>query len=77
MKSEILHGELPVIIQRIHTLYNNFQAQRSLFGKRIGVIGTPSSWLVASNVDYLWQNVAGVLNIWIFHWNGFMNISNK
>lgn len=53
MKSEILHGELPVIIQRIHTLYNNFQAQRSLFGKRIGVIGTPSSWLVASNVDYL------------------------
>ena len=53
MKSEILHGELPAIILRIHTLYNNFQAQRSLFGKRIGVIGSPSSWLVASNVDYL------------------------
>lgn len=28
-------------------------AQRSLFGMRIGVIGTPSSWLIASNVDYL------------------------
>ena len=53
MKSEILHGELPAIIQRVHILYNNFRAQRSLFGKRIGVIGTPSSWLVASNVDYL------------------------
>ena len=53
MKSEILHGELPAIILRIHTLYNNFRAQRSLFGKRVGVIGTPSSWLVASNVDYL------------------------
>lgn len=53
MKSEILHGELPAIILRIHTLYNNFRAQRSLFGKRIGVIGTPSAWLVASNVDYL------------------------
>ena len=53
MKSEILHGELSAIILRIHTLYNNFQAQRSLFGKRIGVIGSPSSWLVASNVDYL------------------------
>ena len=53
MKSEILHGELPSIVQRIHILYNNFQAQRSLFGKRIGVIGTPSSWLIASNVDYL------------------------
>lgn len=23
------------------------------FGMRIGVIGTPSSWLIASNVDYL------------------------
>ncbi len=53
MKSEILHGELPAIILRIHILYNNFQAQRSLFGKRIGVIGTPSPWLIASNVDYL------------------------
>lgn len=53
MKSEILHGELPAIIQRIHTLYNNFRAQRSLFGKRIGVMGISSPWLVASNVDYL------------------------
>lgn len=53
LKSEILHGELPAIILRIHTLYNNFRAQRSLFGKRIGVMGIPSPWLVASNVDYL------------------------
>lgn len=53
MKSEILHGEFPSIIKRIQILYNNFQAQRSLYGMRIGVIGTPSSWLVASNVDYL------------------------
>lgn len=53
MKSEILHGELSAIIQRINILYNNFRAQRFLFGKRIGVIGSPSSWLIASNVDYL------------------------
>lgn len=26
MKSEILHGELPAIIQRVHILYNNFRA---------------------------------------------------
>lgn len=52
-KSEILHGELPGIIQRIRILYNNFRAQRSLYGRRIGVFGAPSSWLVASNVDYL------------------------
>ena len=53
MKSDILHGELASIIQRVHILYNNFRAQRSLFGKRIGVIGSPSSWLVASKVDDL------------------------
>lgn len=53
MRSEILHGELTSIIKRLHILYNNFQAQRSLSGIRIGVIGSPSSWLVASNVDYL------------------------
>lgn len=53
MKSEILHGEIATIIQRIQILYSNFEAQRSLFGRRIGVIGTSSSWLIASNVDYL------------------------
>lgn len=53
MKSEILHGEITSIIQRINVLYTNFRAQRSLTGMRIGVIGSPSSWLIASNVDYL------------------------
>ena len=53
VKSEILHGEPATIIKRIHILYNNFQAQRKLSGIRVGVIGSPSSWLIASNVDYL------------------------
>ena len=53
MKSEILHGELSEIIKRIFVLHSNFMAQRGLYGMRIGVIGTPSSWLIASNVDYL------------------------
>lgn len=53
MRSEILHGELSEIIKRIFVLYSNFKAQRSLVGMRIGVIGTPSNWLIASNVDYL------------------------
>ena len=53
MRSEILHGELSEIIKRIFVLHSNFMAQRTLFGTRIGVIGTPSSWLIASNVDYL------------------------
>lgn len=53
MKSEILHGDSESIIKRIQALYTNFKAQRSLWGTRIGVIGTPSAWLVSSNVDYL------------------------
>ena len=53
MRSEILHGELSEIIKRIFVLHSNFTAQRTLSGTRIGVIGTPSSWLIASNVDYL------------------------
>lgn len=53
MKCEILHGEVATIIQRIQVLYSNFQAQRSLIGQRIGIIGTSSPRLIASNVDYL------------------------
>ena len=53
MRSEILHGELSETIKRIFVLHSNFMAQRSLFGMRIGVMGIPSNWLVASNVDYL------------------------
>lgn len=53
MKNEILHGEPSEIIKRIFILHSNFRAQRALSGRRIGVIGTPSSWLIASNVDFL------------------------
>lgn len=53
MRSEILHGELQEIVKRIFVLHNNFMAQRRLAGTRVGVMGTPSNWLVASNVDYL------------------------
>ncbi len=53
VRTEILHGELPEIIKRIFVLHSNFMAQRRLWGSRIGVMGTPSSWLIASNVDYL------------------------
>lgn len=53
MKSEILHGELSTVIKRIFVLHSNFQAQRALSGSRIGVIGTPAPWLIASTADYL------------------------
>lgn len=52
-KCEILYGEKSHIINRLQILVNCFKAQRSIVGTRIGVIGTPSAWLVASGVDYL------------------------
>ena len=74
MKNEILHGELPEIIKRIFVLHNNFKAQRALSGSRIGVIGSPSSWLVASNVDYLLSKRRWGIDIRTYHWNAFMSI---
>lgn len=53
IKSEILHGELPEIIKRMVALHSNFKAQCSLTGLRVGVMGSPAGWLIASNVDYL------------------------
>lgn len=53
IKSEILHGELPEIIKRMIVLHSNFKAQSSLTGLRVGVMGSPAGWLIASNVDYL------------------------
>ena len=53
IKTEILHGELVEITKRVYVLYNIFKAQSHIAGARIGVIGTPANWLVASHVDYL------------------------
>ena len=53
MRSEILHGDLNGIVKRIFILAGNFQAQCCLQNSRIGVIGTPSNWLISSSVDYL------------------------
>lgn len=53
MKSEILHGDLSNIVKRIFVLAGNFRAQQNLRNNRIGVVGAPSNWLIASNVDYL------------------------
>jgi len=52
-KCEILHGDYADIVSRINELSCSFQAMHRLQGKRIGVVGTPSSWLIASDVDYL------------------------
>ncbi|MEG1684898.1 MAG: fucose isomerase [Bacteroides sp.] len=53
LKAQIIHGDSQTIIKQINTDYENFKAQQFLYGKRIGVIGFPSSWLIASGVNYL------------------------
>ena len=53
MQVNIIHGDTETMIHKILIHHQAFAAKRSLKGKKIGVIGTPSSWLVASHVDYL------------------------
>lgn len=53
MKAQIIHGEMQAVILQILAFHSNFKSQREIRGKRIGVLGSPSSWLIASNVDYL------------------------
>ena len=53
MKVNIIHGDPKTMAEQVIIHHQAFAAKRSLKGKRIGVIGTPSSWLVASHVDYL------------------------
>lgn len=48
----IIHAKGEELKQQIENIYLIFQAKKNLKGKRIGVIGKPSSWLIASSVDY-------------------------
>lgn len=53
MKIHIIHGTIPNMVKQLIDHHKAFAAQRELKGKRIGVVGYSSPWLVASNVDYL------------------------
>lgn len=52
IKNEILHGDIAYLKKRIDALGKNFTAQLKIKQERIGVIGTPSPWLLSSGVDY-------------------------
>ena len=51
IKGEILHGTPQYIAGRIRTLEQIERARKSLKGLRLGVVGKPSDWLIASGVD--------------------------
>ncbi|MGM9870031.1 MAG: hypothetical protein ACI30R_10475 [Sodaliphilus sp.] len=48
LKGEIIHGDKAYVNSRIHMLHRVESARKSLQGKRLGVIGAPSDWLIAS-----------------------------
>ncbi len=52
LKGEILHGRIDDIAVRLKTLKTIADARKRLSGTRLGVIGRPSGWLIASLVDY-------------------------
>ncbi len=51
-KVEIIHGDSDYIAKRIKKLKKVFQVKNKLTLLKLGVIGKPSDWLIASNVDY-------------------------
>ena len=50
-KGEILHGDVAAIARRIRVLSRAAHAKQRLSGLRLGVIGKPSDWLIASEID--------------------------
>ena len=52
IRNEILHGDIRYIKQRIDSLAHNFAAQEKIKQEKIGIIGSPSPWLLSSGVEY-------------------------
>ena len=51
LKGEVLHGSDAYVAERIHILEKVQEARARLKEMRIGVIGQPSDWLIASQAD--------------------------
>lgn len=51
MKGEIIHGTSAVVSRRLQLLATVEKARQNLRGVRLGIIGRPSDWLIASNAE--------------------------
>jgi len=51
-KVEIIHGDSDYIVRKIKELRKILEVKNRLSSIRLGVIGKPSDWLIASEVDY-------------------------
>ena len=52
-KCEIVYGANKDVVSELTVLYDCYMAQRSLIGKKIGLLGVTSSLLISSGIDYL------------------------
>jgi len=52
IKGEIIHGSNRFITERVLQLQRIESARKLFSGKKFGVIGKPSDWLIASGADY-------------------------
>jgi len=48
---EVIHDIPEQIVKEVRILSRLYEARKQLHGQRIGVIGEPSDWLIASSVD--------------------------
>lgn len=51
MKGEIIHGSADYISERLKIIEKVYDAQLKISGKRLGIIGKPSDWLISSIAD--------------------------
>ena len=51
LQGEVLHGSAAYLKERVKLLEKVADARRKLRGTRIGVVGQPSDWLIASHAD--------------------------
>ena len=51
IKGEIIHGSADYIARRLRQLMRIEEARRQIRGTRLGIIGRPSDWLIASHAD--------------------------
>ena len=61
ISGEIIHGSSDYIAHRIRLLEKVEKARLTLCGKRLGIIGIPSDWLISSDADK--EKVKDVLGI--------------
>lgn len=50
-RGQILHGDLQQLAEQIRVLRNAHRGLNALRGKRLGCVGAPSDWLIASDYD--------------------------